>query len=93
MKGKYGGAPRNSCNLLFRINSNNIRPWSFDVHLILSAAKPQQGDISVIPNTSEKYTSLTTGYVTFVDSFQFMPSSIQSLSDNLTDGQFKETMH
>ena len=50
-------------------------------------------DISVIPYASEKYTSFTIGDVTFIDSFQFMPSSTESLSDNLTDVQFKETMH
>ena len=92
LTGKYRGPTHNSCNLLYRINPKNIKiPCimhnlrSYDGHLILS-------DISVIPNTSEKYNSFTIGDVTFIDSFQFMPSSIESLSDNLTDVQFKETM-
>ena len=99
LTGKYRGPAHNSCNLLFRINPQNIKiPCimhnlrSYDGLLILSAVKPQHGDISVIPNTSEKYTSFTIGDVTFIGSFQFMPSSIESLSDNLTDVQFKETM-
>ena len=65
----------------------------YDPHHILSTVKPRHGYISVIPNTSEKYTFFTIGDVTFIDSFQFMLSSIGSPSDNLTDVQFKETMH
>ena len=47
---------------------------SYDAHHILRAVKPRHGVISVIPNTSEKYTSFTIGDVTVIDSFQFMPS-------------------
>ena len=65
---------------------------SYDGHLISSTVKPRHGDISVIPNTSEKYTSFIIGDVTFIGSFQFMPSSIESFSENQTDVQFKETM-
>ena len=58
----------------------------------MSAVKPRHGDISVIPNTDEKCTSIKIGEVTFIDSFQFMPSSLDSLSKNLADDQYKEMM-
>ena len=99
LTGKYRGPAHNSCNLLFRINPKNIKiPCimhnlrSYDAHHILSAVKPRHGDISVIANTSEKYTSFRFGDVTFIGFFQFVSSSIERLSDNLTDVQFKETM-
>ena len=100
LTGKNRGPVHSSCNSLFQINPKNIKiPCImhnlrlYDPHHILSTVKPRHGDISVIPNTSEKYTFFTIGDVTFIDSFQFMLSSIGSPSDNLTDVQFKETMH
>ena len=62
---------------------HNLR--SYDAYLILSAVKLQQGNISVIPNNTEKHTSFTIGDVTFIDSMQFMISSMGKLSKNLTD--------
>ena len=69
----------------------NLR--SYDVHHIMSAAKSRHVDISVIPNTNEKYTSIKIGEVAFIDSFQFMPSSLDSLSKNPADDQCQEMMH
>ena len=99
LSGKYRGPAYNSCYLLFRINPKNIKIpcimynlWTYNGHLILSTVKPRHGVISVIPNTSEKYTPFTIGDVTFIDSFQFMPSSIESPSENQTDVQFNETI-
>ena len=68
----------------------NLR--SYDAHLILSAVKPRHGKNSVISNNTEKYTSFTIGDVTFTDSMQFMMSSIEKLSKNLTDDKLKETL-
>ena len=65
---------------------------SFDAHHIIGTVKPWHGDISVIPNTDEKYTSIKIGKVTFIDSFQFMPSSLKSLSKDLADDQYQEMM-
>ena len=62
---------------------HNLR--SYDAYLILSAVKLQHGNISVIPNNTEKYTSFTIGDVTFIDSMQFMISPMEKLSKNLTD--------
>ena len=70
---------------------HNLR--SYDAHHIMSAVKPRQGDISVIPNTDEKHTSIKIGEVTFIASFQPMSSSLDSVSKNLTDDQYEEMMH
>ena len=85
LTGKYRGTAHNSCNLLFRVNPKNIKiPCIMhnlrlcDAHYILSAVKPRHRVVSVIPNTSEKYTSFTIADVTFIDSFQFMPSQLKA---------------
>ena len=58
----------------------------------MGTVKPSHGDISVIPDINEKYTSIKIGEVTFIDSFQFMPSSLKSLSEDLGDDQYQEMM-
>ena len=63
----------------------------YDAHLILSAVKPRHGKITVIPNNVERYTSFTINDVTFIDLCQFMPSSFDKLSSNLSKDQFRET--
>ena len=63
----------------------------YDAHLILSAVKPRHEKITIIPNIMECYTSLAINDVTFIDSCQFMLSSLEKLSSNLSKGQFKET--
>ena len=62
---------------------------NYDAHLILSAIRPRHGEVTCIPNTNEKYTSFTIGGVTFIDSCQFMLSSLQNLASNLSS--FPET--
>ena len=62
----------------------------YDAHLILSAVKPRHGKITFIPNNMERYTSFRINDVTFVDSCQFMLSSLEKLSGNLSNDQFRE---
>lgn len=50
-------------------------------------------NISVIPINKEKYTSFSIGNrFKFIDSFQFMSSSLDSLVKNLPDDAFKYTL-
>ena len=63
----------------------------YDTHLMLSAVKPRHGKITVIPNNMEHYMSFTINKVTFIDSYQFMLSSLETLSSNLSKDQFRET--
>ena len=75
--GENRGPVHNSCNLQYRINPHTVKfPCiihnlpSYDAHLILSAVKPRHGEITVIPNSAERYISFITGEVTFIDFLQ-----------------------
>ena len=54
-------------------------------------AKSRRGEITAIPNNLERYTLFTINDVTFIDSYQYMLSSLNKLSSNLRKDQFRET--
>ena len=96
--GAYRGAAHASCNLNYRLHVSktkitvfihNLR--NYDAHLILSAAKPEHGPITVIPNNTERYISYQIGDIIFKDSCQFMPSSLSTLTSNLQSSDFIHT--
>ena len=96
---KYRGPAHNMCNLQYCIKPKDIKILcimqklrSYDVHNIMGTGKPWHGDISVIPDTDERYTSIKIGEVTIIDSFQFKPSSLKSLSKDLGNDQYQEMM-
>ena len=96
LTGDFRGATHSICNLLLRIKPENVRiPVVFhnlkgyDSHLILSHIKKCHGDVDVIPNNTEKYTSFSFGGATFIDSCQFMQASLDSLAKNLEKNNFK----
>ena len=45
--------------------------------------------IGAIPNSFEKFMSINIGDIKFIDSCQFMPSSLDKLVDNLYDPKEK----
>ena len=52
----------------------------------------KQMDINVIPNYMEKYMAFMLGkHLVFINSFQFMSSSLHKLVSNLPDDAFKYT--
>ena len=84
--GKYRGAAHNSCNLKLRPCSktttipvvfHNLR--SYDSHLIMQAISGTTGKITGIPDNTEKYISFSLGHLRFIDSAQFMLSSLDKL--------------
>ena len=90
LTGKYRGAAHSICNLQLAINPDTIKIpvilhnlKGYDSHLILSAAKKRHGAITCIPNNMEQYITFTIGDVTFIDSCQFMQSSLDQLVKNL----------
>ena len=94
LTGKYHKPAHNACNLQYCINPKDIKILcimhklrSYDPHYIMSIVEPQHGDISVLPNTDEKYTPIKIGEVTFIDSVQFVPSSLDSFSKNQANDQ------
>ena len=86
----YRGAAHNSCNLNFKYNTHipvvfhNLK--SFDAHIICnSMGLFKDRDIKVLPLNMEKYISFSLGNLRFIDSFQFMSQSLESLTNNLAN--------
>ena len=56
----------------------------YDSHLLMKEAyKHIDGDISVIPNSNGKFMTFKIGELKFIDSFQFMASSTEALTESL----------
>ena len=89
--GEYRGAAHRSCNLKKRrkivipIFIHNLR--DYDAHLIMRGIHQyaEEKKINVIPNNLERYVSFSLGSLRFLDSFQFMASSLGTLAANLED--------
>ncbi|XP_042912888.1 uncharacterized protein [Parasteatoda tepidariorum] len=95
---KIRGAACNTCNLKAR--TPNFIPVIFhnlsgyDSHLFIKELGGDDGDITVIPENTEKYISFSKQVgkhlsLRFLDSFRFMASSLDQLARNLTEDQFK----
>jgi len=85
--GNYRGAAHNECNLNF-INKleipvifHNLK--NYDAHFIMQCASEYNSKISCIPLDLEKYISFKIDKLKFIDSLQFMDTSLDSLSSNL----------
>lgn len=87
--GKYRGAAHRDCNLNYNYSKfklpvifHNLK--GYDSHFLLQYAgllgdRLKGKDISVIPTTMEKYLSFSIDKCVFLDSAQFMASSLESL--------------
>ena len=94
VSGQYRGAAHNICNLKYRITwkvpvvFHNLR--GYDSHLIMQEIGKFKMDVNVIPNNMEKYISFSLGKnLVFIDSIQFMASSLEALVGNLSPEDFK----
>ena len=92
--GKFGGAAHWSCNINFQLTKrtpvifHNLK--GYDSHLIVSVLHKFDVKTSVIPNGLEKYMAFFSGKnLIFIDSMQFMNSSLDKLAKNLSDKDFK----
>ena len=91
--GMYRGAAHNICNLKHRITwkipvvFHNLR--GYDSHLIMQEIGKFKMEVNVIPNNMEKYISFSLGKnLVFIDSIQFMSSSLEALAGNLSPEDF-----
>ena len=86
MTGKYRGAAHNECNFKLKLNPktmpipvifHNLK--GYDGHLLMQAMARAQGEIKCIPTNTEKYISFSLGNLRFVDSVNFLLSSLDKL--------------
>ena len=94
MTGKYRGAAHNECNFKLKLNPkttpipvifHNLK--GYDGHLLMQAMARVQGEIKCIPTNTEKYISFSLGNLRFIDSVNFLLSSLDKLvkgSDEFT---------
>ena len=88
--GNYRGAAHSKCNINYFNNRylpvvfHNLR--GYDSHLIIKKAFDVCGrtdEINAIANSTEKFMTFSIGDIKFIDSLQFMPSSLEQLAKNL----------
>ena len=92
--GKYRGSAHRDCNINVKLNHkipvvfHNLK--NYDSHLIMQELGKFNLKINVIPNGLEKYMSFTiNNKLSFIDSFQSLTSSLDSLVKNLNKDDFK----
>ena len=88
--GKFRGAAHWSCNINLQLTKkvpvifHNLR--GYDSHLIFNELDKFDVKINVIPNGLEKYMAFFLNKnLVFIDSMQFMNSSLEKLVKTLTD--------
>ena len=91
---KYRGSAHWSCNINLKLTKNalviflNLR--GYESHLIMQEISKIDVKVNVIPNGLEKYMAFTINKtLVFIDSIQFMNSSLNALVKNLSDKDFK----
>ena len=84
--GKYRGATHNECNFKLKLNPkttpipvifHNLK--GYDGHLLMQAMARVRGQIKCIPTNTEKYISFSLGNLRFIDSVNFLLSSLDKL--------------
>ena len=85
--GKYRGSAHRDCNINLKLNDkiplvfHNLK--NYDLYLIMQDLGKYNLKINVIPNGLGKYMSFTIkNKLIFIDSFQFLSSSLNSLVKN-----------
>ena len=92
--GKFRGAAHWSCNINLQLTKivpiifHNLR--GYNSHLVFCELSKSDVKIEVIPNGLEKYMAFFLNKnLIFIDSMQFMNSSLEKLVKNLSDNDFK----
>ena len=84
--GQFCGSAHSSCNIQLRINPKTIaipvifhNLQGYDGHLVMQSISKSDGKLSCIPNNMEKYISFQVRQLRFIDSFQFLQTSLDKL--------------
>ena len=92
--GKYRGSAYRDCNTNLKLNKKipivfyNLK--NYDSHFIMQELGKFNLKTNVTPNGLEKYMSFTiNNKLSFIESFQFLSSSLDSLVKNLKKDDFK----
>ena len=92
--GKYRGSAHRDCNTNAKLNHKILVVFqnlkTDDSHLIMQELGKFSLKINVIPNGLEKYMSFSINdKLSFIDSFRFLSSSLDSLVKNIAKDDFK----
>ena len=92
--GTYRGSAHRDCSINLKLNhkiSCRIsQPKNYDFHLIMQELGKFYPKINVTPNVLENHMSFTiNNKLSFIDSFQFLGPSLNSLAKNLGKDDFK----
>ena len=92
--GKFRGDERNKCNINLRLPRkipiifHNLQ--GYDGQIIFKELNNFNVDISVIPKGIDRYMSVIVNtHITFIDSLQFYNGSLDTLTSNLNNEDFK----
>ena len=98
LTGEIIGAACNNCNLKCRqakfipVLFHNLK--HFDGHIICqNVSQCKHRKLECIAQNTENYVSFSIGHLRFIDSFQFLPSSLETLVDNLAQGGIEDFVH
>ena len=98
MTGAFVGMAHNECNLKCPVAEHipvifhNLK--NFEAHILCkSIGNFKDHKLSCIAQTDEKYVSFTRGYLRFIDSFQFLPSSLETLVSDLSQNGLPAMPH
>ena len=98
--GKYRGSAHKTCNFRLQISAEKIKIpvvfhnlKSYDSHFIIEKLgdimEEKPLNIKVIATNAEKYIAIYLDkHLTFIDSFQFMSSSLANLAKNFPDNKY-----
>ena len=82
----YRGTEHNACNLKMRINPKTDpipvvfhKLRGYDAHNLMQAMPQLQKEIKSVANNTEKYITFSVGGLSFIDSFNFLQGSLDSL--------------
>ena len=91
---KYKGSAHKTCNTMFyyekslNVFFHNLK--GYDSHFLIQKGGKFNKKIGVIPNNTEKFLSFNIDKVKFKDSYQFLMTSLDSLTRNLVKKEITE---